>query len=160
MRWSDALLAEQPLRDCWGEIIVRFAIGSLGRLGMFNADPHPGNSLFHTDGTVSFVDFGCVKCLEPDQVSAITEVTRAVLHHDPHRLWRTLVEVDAIDAVNGPSPEAVFAWRAESLPSLMGPQPFTITPEIAAPPCVGCSRPQGRPPPWSEHSTRLPIGCS
>src|SRR5438034_2203745 len=49
--------ADQELRDRWGEAINRFFFGSIARFGMFNADPHPGNYLFHDDGTVTFLDF-------------------------------------------------------------------------------------------------------
>src|SRR5207302_477940 len=66
-RWTDTAGADQALRDRWGEIVYRFFFGSIARLGMFNADPHPGNYLFHDDGTVSFLDFGCVKRLSPDE---------------------------------------------------------------------------------------------
>lgn len=35
--------------------------------GMFNADPHPGNYVFHGDGTISFLDFGCVQPIEGER---------------------------------------------------------------------------------------------
>src|SRR5690606_23845274 len=35
--------------------------------GLFNADPHPGNYIFHDDGRVSFLDFGCVQVSSEDQ---------------------------------------------------------------------------------------------
>jgi len=61
LRYSKAARAEQQLRDSWGEVVFRFFGDSLYRLGLMNTDPHPGNYLFHPDGTVSFLDFGCVK---------------------------------------------------------------------------------------------------
>jgi predicted unusual protein kinase regulating ubiquinone biosynthesis (AarF/ABC1/UbiB family) len=33
-----------------------------------HADPHPGNYLFNTDGTIGLIDFGCVKHLKPEVV--------------------------------------------------------------------------------------------
>ena len=56
--WSEALVAKQGLRDNWGEVIERFVYGTYHRSYLFNADPHPGNYLFHDDGSVSFLDFG------------------------------------------------------------------------------------------------------
>ena len=44
---------------------------------MFNADPHPGNYLFHDDGSVSFLDFGCVKRFEREQVEMMNAIGRA-----------------------------------------------------------------------------------
>ena len=55
-----AVGAEQDLRNQWAEAIWRFVYGSYRHLNMINADPHPGNYLFHDDGRVSFLDFGCV----------------------------------------------------------------------------------------------------
>ena len=41
--WSDALAADQELRNSWAEAIHRFTYGSYHHFYMFNADPHPGN---------------------------------------------------------------------------------------------------------------------
>ena len=53
LRWTAALDQPQDLKDTWGEVINRFVYGSLYDFGAFNADPHPGNYLFHDDGGVS-----------------------------------------------------------------------------------------------------------
>ncbi|MGA9876903.1 MAG: AarF/ABC1/UbiB kinase family protein, partial [Solirubrobacteraceae bacterium] len=45
--WSEALTAEQELRDSWAEAIHRFIYGTYHYFYMSNADPHPGNYLFH-----------------------------------------------------------------------------------------------------------------
>lgn len=47
--------------------IFRNVFGGIFRHGFFNGDPHPGNYLFREDGTVVFLDFGCVKVF-PDQL--------------------------------------------------------------------------------------------
>ncbi|HXN37994.1 MAG TPA: AarF/UbiB family protein, partial [Solirubrobacteraceae bacterium] len=72
--WSDALDAGQKLRDQWAEAIHRFAYGSYKRIYLFNADPHPGNYLFHEDGSVSFLDFGCVKRFRREQVEMMDTI--------------------------------------------------------------------------------------
>jgi predicted unusual protein kinase regulating ubiquinone biosynthesis (AarF/ABC1/UbiB family) len=79
MTFERACTAPQSLRDSWGEVLLRFAWGVMWRDGWFNADPNPGNYLFHADGTVTFLDFGCVKQLTGDQLR------RA---HDPGRSTR------------------------------------------------------------------------
>src|SRR5580700_6223767 len=53
MRWSAASSAGHAIRSHWGETIFRFVFASLHRHGIFNADPHPGNYLFHEDGSVT-----------------------------------------------------------------------------------------------------------
>lgn len=50
LRWAAALDQSQALKNTWGEAIHRFVFGSLYDFGEFNADPHPGNYLFHDDG--------------------------------------------------------------------------------------------------------------
>ena len=58
-----AWLRAQPdaLRQRAAEVLYRFVWGSMFRHRAFNGDPHPGNYLFHADGAVTFLDFGCVK---------------------------------------------------------------------------------------------------
>ena len=50
----------QAERNRIGEIVFRYAFGSIYRHGLFNGDPHPGNYLLRDDGSVAFVDYGCV----------------------------------------------------------------------------------------------------
>ena len=133
MRWSQALSATKELRDCWGEIIWRFFVGSLRRLGLFNADPHPGNYLFHADGTMTFLDFGCTKRYTPEQVSIMKRVVSATKRGDAQTVWRSLVELGLFDPTNAPSPEAALGWqRSSGLISVIAPQPYTFTPEDSA----------------------------
>src|SRR5207237_1081836 len=55
LRWTAALQQPQELKDAWGEVICRFVYSSLYGTGIFNGDPHPGNYLFHEDGSVTFL---------------------------------------------------------------------------------------------------------
>lgn len=55
--------------------LVRFYHDSLYLLGLFHADPHPGNLLVAPDGSqVWFLDFGCVRAIgaESREISRIT----------------------------------------------------------------------------------------
>lgn len=61
--------------------LVRFAYRSLFELRMLNADPHPGNYLFASDGRVVFLDFGCVRRFDREFVEAERRVARAVIEH-------------------------------------------------------------------------------
>ncbi|HWB65919.1 MAG TPA: AarF/ABC1/UbiB kinase family protein [Mycobacteriales bacterium] len=131
-QWAAALQAPASLRDSWGEAIYRFAFGSLRRLGLFNADPHPGNYLFHDDGTVTFVDFGCVKQFAPEQTARMQQIVRAVIRQDADLLWRTFVELGIFEAGRGPTPAAILKWYSEPFVMLTGPQPFTITSDVVA----------------------------
>ena len=62
----DAFLARRPsqrLRDLVGERLLELYYFQVLHLEAFHADPHWGNYLFRTDGTLGLVDFGCVKYL-------------------------------------------------------------------------------------------------
>ncbi len=132
LAWQDALKAGQQLRDMWGEAIFRFAFGSLRRLRAFNADPHPGNYLFRADGSVAFLDFGCVKRFGPDQVAQMRDMVRAVVRQDAGAVWRAFDELGSFGASGGPTPQEVLDWYSVPFEMLRGPQPFTMSPEIVA----------------------------
>lgn len=85
--WGDALSCEQELRDQWAEAIWRFVYATNHRFRLFNADPHPGNYLFHDDGSVSFLDFGCVKWFGRGQSEMMNAIGRACLRDDVLGTW-------------------------------------------------------------------------
>ena len=130
--WDAARGASQRLRDCWGEAIYRFAFGSLRRLRAFNADPHPGNYLFRRDGSVAFLDFGCVKRFDADQVAQMQDVARTAVRQDARALWHAFVELGFFAATDGLTPQEILDWYSGPFEMLLGPQPFRITPETAA----------------------------
>jgi hypothetical protein len=119
------------VKDLWGEAIYRFTIGSLRRLGRFNADPHPGNFLFHPDGTVTFLDFGCVKKFEPDQVAWMRSAVQYAIDQDAEGLLHKYTEGGFVPG-DPPSPTGMLAWARESLAPVLSEQPFRYTPEFAA----------------------------
>jgi predicted unusual protein kinase regulating ubiquinone biosynthesis (AarF/ABC1/UbiB family) len=130
--WSDAVVAERDLRNQWAEAIWRFAYGSHDRFGMINADPHPGNYLFHDDGSVSFLDFGCVQHFSRAQADMALAILRECLRGDVLGTWRACVEVGYWRSSDPVTPEEIFAWWHEPFRYLWDEQPFTITPEYAA----------------------------
>ncbi len=130
--WSDAVGAERNLRDQWAEAIWRFAYGSYDRLGMINVDPHPGNYLFHDDGSVSFLDFGCVQRFPRDRTEMANAIVRACVRGDVLGTWRACVEAGYWRSSDPVSPEEVFTWWHEPFRYLWAEQPFTFTPEYAA----------------------------
>jgi predicted unusual protein kinase regulating ubiquinone biosynthesis (AarF/ABC1/UbiB family) len=131
-RWTAIDDVDQPLRDRWGEVIDRFFFGSISRFGMFNADPHPGNYLFHDDGTVTFLDFGCVKRLIPSAQRGFWEMPLAAIAGDADRLMQVLVDQGFIRADDSAPADKMLAWCRDNFLSLTAPQPFTFTPEFAA----------------------------
>ncbi|WP_051062959.1 ABC1 kinase family protein [Ilumatobacter nonamiensis] len=93
VRWSEMLERGQETRDRVGEIIFRFVFRSLYRFGAFNGDPHPGNYLFHDDGTVTFLDFGLVKHFTDDELATFgSMVEAAAVDHDAVEFRRIVEE--------------------------------------------------------------------
>ncbi|MGI9016559.1 MAG: AarF/UbiB family protein [Euzebya sp.] len=69
------------MEEAWGSIphsSTTFVFGSLYNFGTFNADPLPGNYLFHDDGTVTFLDFGCVNRFSPEPVDVMHRISQSV----------------------------------------------------------------------------------
>jgi predicted unusual protein kinase regulating ubiquinone biosynthesis (AarF/ABC1/UbiB family) len=133
MSWPEALTRDQSLRDQWGESIYRFVFGSIRRLQAFNADPHPGNYHFHEDGSVTFLDFGCVKRFSDAQAACLVEIFKSVVRQDAGALWRVYAELGvSFEGKDQPTPEEFLAWYSLSLKMFREPQPFTVTPEHVA----------------------------
>lgn len=133
LRWTAALEQPQELKDTWGEVIDRFVFGSLYDFGTFNADPHPGNYLFHDDGGVTFLDFGCVKRFSPEQVDALHRISQSVFEDgDAEVMFRCFQDLGCIPRGSKLDPQRVFDWWAPIWDPGLGAQPFTFTPEFAA----------------------------
>jgi ubiquinone biosynthesis protein len=68
-----AALADQLLRATLDQIV---------RIGLFHADPHPGNVFALPDGTLGLIDFGAVGRLDPIQQSALVDMILAMARRD------------------------------------------------------------------------------
>ncbi len=77
-------IADQPTRDRAGQIIFRACFELLFRRCIYNADPHPGNYLVDADGSVTFLDFGCVRRFEPDMIRTWKRMALSILDNDRH----------------------------------------------------------------------------
>lgn len=130
--WAEALRADQQLKDRWAEAIYRFAFGTLRRLCAFNVDPHPGNYLFRADGSVAFLDFGCVKRFQSEEVAQMRDLVRSIVAQDTRGVWHAFVELGMVDASDAPPPEELLGWYSKSFFQILRPQPFTITQDYVA----------------------------
>ncbi len=130
--WARARSAPRRLRDRWGEVIYRFAAGSLTRLGMINADPNPGNYLFHADGGVTFLDFGCVRRYSPRQIRTVQMIMKAIVDSDAALMMTTMTEAGYVKTDDPPAADALLAWMQATHTPVTSPQPYTYSPEYAA----------------------------
>jgi len=134
LRWTAALDEPQDLKDAWGEVINRFVYGSLYEFGAFNADPHPGNYLFHDDGGVSFLDFGCVKRFSAHQIAVLHRMSTALFvgDGDVDALYQCYVDLHLISVGSKLEKQRFFDWCAPIWDPVRAEQPFTFTPAFAA----------------------------
>jgi predicted unusual protein kinase regulating ubiquinone biosynthesis (AarF/ABC1/UbiB family) len=80
-------------RSRFGEIVFRFAFGSIYHLQHFNADTHPGNYLLMDDDRVAFLDFGMTKRLDIEQIELEQIAVDAAARKDPEGLRLALAEL-------------------------------------------------------------------
>lgn len=110
-RWDEFLgSADQAARDKAGEVLFRFAQGSIHRHGVFNGDPHPGNYRFQADGSITFLDFGLVKRWSPGEFEVLTPVLDAIMAGEPRQAVDAAVSAGFLPWDHGFDPEFVWSY--------------------------------------------------
>jgi predicted unusual protein kinase regulating ubiquinone biosynthesis (AarF/ABC1/UbiB family) len=125
--WADAVAAEQALKDTWSEVIVRFVLGSYRHANLVHVDPHCGNFRFAPDGTVGFLDFGCVKVLPEPQRRRFVEIARAVIDGRPTELRNLMFESGYFSSDQWVTADDLFEWSSQILHETLQPQPARYT---------------------------------
>ncbi len=125
--WVAAQQVEQDLKNTWAEVIGRFAAGSYRHANLFHADPHPGNYRFGSDGTVGFVDFGCVTVLPERQRRRFIGMLRAAIEARKHDLHELMAEIGYFEGNAPLSVDEAYQWIAELVHEVLAPQPITYT---------------------------------
>jgi predicted unusual protein kinase regulating ubiquinone biosynthesis (AarF/ABC1/UbiB family) len=82
----------QELRDKLGTALTRLFFFQLFCVQALHADPHPGNYLLNSDGTIGLVDFGCVKYLKPEVVRCYAQFWSREWVHDP-KMYAEIIRV-------------------------------------------------------------------
>ena len=75
--------------------IARFVLQPAFEHGFYYADPHPGNLLIETDGSLSVIDFGKVGRLTPEARRRAADLFIAITQSDAQRLTDRLIEITA-----------------------------------------------------------------
>jgi predicted unusual protein kinase regulating ubiquinone biosynthesis (AarF/ABC1/UbiB family) len=130
MDLAHAQQAEQDLKNTWAEVISRFSFGSFRHANLLHADPHPGNFRFNTDGTVGFVDFGCVKVLPEKQRRLLIASNRAVIERRKEDLRDLMMQMGFLSADSDLTNDELYEWQSHVIyETAVMPQPVTVTPE-------------------------------
>jgi predicted unusual protein kinase regulating ubiquinone biosynthesis (AarF/ABC1/UbiB family) len=130
LRWSAALEQPEAQRDRWGRVIARFSYSSLYVHGVINVDTHPGNYLFHDDGRVTFLDFGCVSRFAPVQLDRIRTLALALMADDEEAILDAMVAMGLLKRSDGFDTNVLLAPLRRSLQPMHGPQPYRYTKEL------------------------------
>lgn len=132
MRWTAALEAPQAQRDQWGRVIARFYATSAYDHGIANVDSHPGNFLFHENGTVTFLDFGCVTRIDEAQRQRLRRLAAALMSGDEDAILDSFVEAGFLRRRDGFDAQALLEPLSNWMRGPRGPQPFTYSREMLA----------------------------
>lgn len=127
LNWAEAQQARQDLKDTWAEIIGRFVTGSYRHANLFHADPHPGNYRFGLDGTVGFVDFGCVKVLTEQQRRRIVNLMHAAVNGRKEEVRQLMIESGFFAMDSTLTADETYLWWEGIIYELLAPQPATYT---------------------------------
>jgi predicted unusual protein kinase regulating ubiquinone biosynthesis (AarF/ABC1/UbiB family) len=113
---TDTGAAAQARRDAIATTLVRFAYRSLWQLAAIQADPHPGNFVFPRAtlddpalGRVAFLDFGCVRALDPAMVDALRGIATSVRDGDRSRFRDAVQALGVVGKPRGFDYEHFFA---------------------------------------------------
>jgi predicted unusual protein kinase regulating ubiquinone biosynthesis (AarF/ABC1/UbiB family) len=124
-----AVRAPESLRREYAALLWRFVFKAILVHGMFNADPHPGNYIFHADGSITFLDFGSVQVLAPDYRGAARAMHSAAISGDEAGFRRAA----AVACQTQPGPYETdllgYLWRCFDL---LKSSPYKLTRESAA----------------------------
>jgi predicted unusual protein kinase regulating ubiquinone biosynthesis (AarF/ABC1/UbiB family) len=83
----------QAARDQAGQRLYDLFVYSSLNLRRLHADPNPGNYLFQPDGSVTVIDFGCVKQMSTRFTETLPRVLKAYLDDDPETLFQAYREL-------------------------------------------------------------------
>jgi predicted unusual protein kinase regulating ubiquinone biosynthesis (AarF/ABC1/UbiB family) len=127
--------AAQVRRDAVAATLVRFAYRSLWQLAAIQADPHPGNFVFPVGsaehpapGRVAFLDFGCVRLLEPAMVEALRGIAAAIRDGDRPRFRQATQALGVVGKPKSFDYEHFFAVMEHLHRPLLAPR-FAFDPD-------------------------------
>ena len=126
--FEEACAASEPERQQWARTLWRFVFKGTLVGGLLNADPHPGNYIFHDGGRVTFLDYGCIQSIQGRREQALRN-HRAALARDEDEFARGAA--DMVDAKPGKLADLAVSYTRRCFEPLFG-SPYRITKPFAA----------------------------
>ncbi len=128
LSFDEACDAPEARRQAWARTLWRFVFKGTLVGGLLNADPHPGNYVFHDEGRVTFLDYGCVQSFAARRDLAIVN-HRAAIEHDEAAFARGAAAM--VDAKAGPLADLAVHYTRRCFAPLFE-SPYRITKAYAA----------------------------
>jgi predicted unusual protein kinase regulating ubiquinone biosynthesis (AarF/ABC1/UbiB family) len=128
--WSfeEACDASAGDRHAWARTMWRFVFKGTLVGGMLNADPHPGNYIFHESGRVTFLDFGCIQPFGERRPHAV-RIHHAALARDEKAFARNVALM--IGSKPGPLEDLALKYTRQCFEPLFA-SPYRMTRPFAA----------------------------
>jgi len=143
-RFEEIVGDDEDARYRWGEILYRFAIGSILRYGVFNGDPHPGNYIFDDRGRVVFLDFGCVKFFPEAMLQTWWKLVDSHLTGKPERFRSLAVDLGFIKEDSELGEALLYDYFGYYYEPFHDDRDYTFTREYNSKALLMVMRPQGR----------------
>jgi predicted unusual protein kinase regulating ubiquinone biosynthesis (AarF/ABC1/UbiB family) len=126
--FDEACAASEGERAAWARTMWRFVFKGTLVGGMLNADPHPGNYVFHDHGVVTFLDYGCIQPVVERRHHAL-RIHRAALARDEDEFARAVALM--VGAKPGPLEDLAVRYTRQCFRPLFE-SPYRITKAFAA----------------------------
>ncbi len=126
--FDEACAAPEAERQAWSETLWRFVFKGTLVGAALNADPHPGNYVFHDGGRVTFLDYGCIQRIDDRRARAVG-VHRAALARDEAEFGRAVSRM--VGAKPGALEDCAIRYTRECFKPLFE-SPYRVTKPYAA----------------------------
>ena len=126
--FDEACAASEPERRAWSETLWRFVFKGTLVGAMLNADPHPGNYVFHEGGRVTFLDYGCIQRIDDRRPRAVA-VHAAALARDEAAFGRAVSRM--VGAKPGALEDTAIRYTRDCFRPLFE-SPYRVTKPYAA----------------------------
>jgi predicted unusual protein kinase regulating ubiquinone biosynthesis (AarF/ABC1/UbiB family) len=127
--FEEACAAAEAERAEWARTMWRFVFRGNLVGGRFNADPHPGNYLFHDGGAVTFLDYGCVHPIEQPWLDRARRIHWAALDRDFPRFKKCVSHM--LEAKPGKLEDLAIAYTRRCFEPIFD-SPYRVTKDYAA----------------------------
>jgi predicted unusual protein kinase regulating ubiquinone biosynthesis (AarF/ABC1/UbiB family) len=113
----------QQVRNKIGQALWDFYDYQIHTIRTVHADPHPGNFLMKTDGTMGIIDFGCVKEIPEDYYQNYFALINPHILKDEAKMLQLFYELEFLSPVDTPAQIAFFSEMFKTMIVLLG-KPF------------------------------------